>query len=417
MNKNSWEFHLTNKIAQLSRVTLEIHTEFWLGTLQTWFRGYQTPKELKTKIFGKEVDLYISITPLEAPTETFPVFDESSKEKKAQLPPEWQTYLAELKKKVKALQKRLPPRIDEALEQRYLNEMNADRLREIVQVCTRIWSNPDLFIEEKLALLIPYKIELYELVCVIQLPDDLMRTDTDISILMATIQYFAQAVVKNARKKKIKIPRQVHQLVKSTDDLITRMNERQNKLNGVERDMTSKELDSYLDMMHKAGSPHRPIEERLELYEQLWETPSVSTGSKIGFMNEAIKLVKKQYCKDSEIHCPHTYLIRKHLKAISGYRKELEKEGKEVWQLRMADELLPAANAWRENCELQPLSSKEFAYQIELQSVHIETKEKDDGSIHYELELFFQDTDDTFAGHFMYADFEDHKVKEITLMG
>ena len=52
-----------------------------------------------------------------------------------------------------------------------------------------------------------------------------------------------------------------------------------------------------------------------------------------------------------------------------------------------------------------------------MQSVHIETKEKEDGSIHYELELFFQDTEDTFAGHFLYADIEDHEVKEITLMG
>ena len=60
---------------------------------------------------------------------------------------------------------------------------------------------------------------------------------------------------------------------------------------------------------------------------------------------------------------------------------------------------------------------EEFALQVELQSVHIETKEKEDGSIHYELELFFQDTEDTFAGHFLYADIEDHEVKEITLMG
>ena len=95
----------------------------------------------------------------------------------------------------------------------------------------------------------------------------------------------------------------------------------------------------------------------------------------------------------------------------------LEEEGEAIWQLRMADELLPTANAWREDCELPALSREEFASQVELQSVHIETKEKEDGSIHYELELFFQDTEDTFAGHFLYADIEDHEVKEITLMG
>ena len=96
---------------------------------------------------------------------------------------------------------------------------------------------------------------------------------------------------------------------------------------------------------------------------------------------------------------------------------KLEEEGEAIWQLRMADKLLPTANAWREDCELPALSREEFASQVELQSVHIETKEKEDGSIHFKLELFFQDTEDTFAGHFLYADIEDHEVKEITLMG
>ena len=180
------------------------------------------------------------------------------------------------------------------------------------------------------------------------------------------------------------------------------MDEGQNKLNGVERDMTkeeSKAYDAYLDIKIGARSALHSFEKRLELYERLWEMPSVSTGTKIECLNEAIKL------------------IRKHLKAISGYMNKLEEEGEAIWQLRMADELLPTANAWREDCELPALSREEFASQVELQSVHIETKEKEDGSIHYELELFFQDTEDTFAGHFLYADIEDHEVKEITLMG
>ena len=145
--------------------------------------------------------------------------------------------------------------------------------------------------------------------------------------------------------------------------------------------------------------------------------PSVSIGTKIECLNETIKLIRKQCGKNLEPRCPHESLIRKHLKAISGYMNKLEEEGEAIWQLRMADELLPTANAWWEDCELPALSREEFASQVELQSVHIETKEKEDGSIHYELELFFQDTEDTFAGHFLYADIEDHEVKEITLMG
>lgn len=418
IRKNSWEFHLTDKIAHLSEITLEMHTEFWLSSFRIWFRGYQTPEELKAKIFGREVDLSISIAPLGTPTETLPVVEEKlTKSKKVLLPPKQQTYLDTLKRKIKALKKLLPPKVDEVLEQRCLDDMNADRLKEIIQYSTGIWSNPNLSVEEKLNQLIPYKIELYDLVCLIQLPDELMRADTNISIIMATIQFFAESVEKNAKKHKIKTPRQVHQLVKFTDKLITRMNEGQNKLNGVERDMTKKEFDAYLKLEYEAGSARRPLEERLKLYEQLWEMPSVSTNCKIKFMNEAIKLVKKQYCKNPEFLCPHESLIRKHLGAISGYLNELEEEGEAAWQLHMADELLSTANVWREDCELPPLSKEEFASQIALQSVHIKTKELEEGAIHYELELFFQDTADTFAGHFLYADMEDHEVKEIMLMG
>lgn len=281
--------------------------------------------------------------------------------------------------------------MDEALEQRYLDYMNAERIKVIIQDCTKIWSNPDLPVEEKISQLIPYKIELYDLVRNVQLPDDLMRADTNISITMATIQFFAQSVEKNAKKNKIKTPKQVRQLVKFTNDIITRMDEGQNKLNGVERDMTkeeSKAYDAYLDIKIGARSALHSFEKRLELYERLWEMPSVSTGTKIECLNEAIKLIRKQCGKNLEPRCPHESLIRKHLKAISGYMNKLEEEGEAIWQLRMADELLPTANAWREDCELPALSREEFASQVELQSVHIETKEKEDGSIHYELELF-----------------------------
>ena len=60
-------------------------------------------------------------------------------------------------------------------------------------------------------------------------------------------------------------------------------------------------------------------------------------------------------------------------KAAFGYKQEdideflnkLEEEGEAIWQLRMADELLPTANAWREDCELPTFSREEFALQVE----------------------------------------------------
>ena len=420
-DKNSWNFHLAKPIAGLSDITLEIHTEFWLSTLQSWFRGYQTPEEYKAAIWDKKVDLHIAIAPLGTPTDTIPVIKEkTARGKNAQLPPEQQAYVSGLQKKIKSLKKRLPPKVDEVLEQRCLDEMNAGRIKTIIRECDTIWGDKGLSVEEKVGRLVPYKIEIYESVSTLQLPDELVRADTNISILMATILYYTQCVEKTARKHKIKIPKQVRQLAKLADGIITRMNEAQNKLNGVERDMTkeeSKAYDAYLDIKIGARSALRSFEKRLELYERLWEMPSVSTDTKIECLNEAVKLVKKQYSKNLKPSCPHKSLVRKHLRAIRDYLDELEKEGEATWQSRMAEELLPTANAWREDCDLPPLSREEFASQIELQSVHIKTEEKEDGSIHYGLELFFQDADDTFAGHFLYAEVEDHEVTEITLMG
>ncbi|MCS2592508.1 hypothetical protein NXV74_08645 [Bacteroides thetaiotaomicron] len=201
--------------------------------------------------------------------------------------------------------------MDEVLEQRCLDEMNADRIKTIIRECDTIWGDKGLSVEEKINRLVPYKIEIYNLVSMLQLPDELVRADTNISILMATILYYAQSVEKNARKYKIRIPKLVRQLVKLVDGIITRMNETQNKLNGVERDMTKEEYktyDAYLDIKIGAKSAFCSFEKQLELYEQLWEMPSLSTDTKIECLNEAVKLVKKQYGKKTESRCPHAPL-------------------------------------------------------------------------------------------------------------
>ena len=420
-DKNSWNFYLTKPIADLYDVTLEIHTEFWLNTLQIWFRGYQTHEGYKATIWGKKVDLHIAIAPLGTPTETLPVIKEkTTRSKNVRLPPEQQAYINGVQKKIKSLKKRLPPKVDEALEQRCLDEMNAGRIKAIIRECDKIWGDKVLSVEKKIDRLVPHKLEIYDLVSTLQLPDELVRADTSISILMATILYYTQSVEKNAKKCKIKILKQVRQLVKLADGIITRMNEAQNKLDGVEREMTKEEskiYGVYLDIKIGAKPAFRSFEKQLELYGRLGGMPSISTATQIECLNEAVKLVKKQYGGNEGPCCPHESIVRKHLCAIGGYIDELEKEGEASWQLRMAEGLLPTANAWREDCDLPPLSKEEFASQIYLQAIHVKSREKEEGSIRYELELFFQDTDDTFAGHFLYAAIEDGKVEEITLMG
>ena len=75
------------------------------------------------------------------------------------------------KKKIKSLKKHLPPKVDEVLEQRCLDEMNADRIKTIIRECDTIWGDKGLSVEEKINRLVPYKIEIYNLVSMLQLPE------------------------------------------------------------------------------------------------------------------------------------------------------------------------------------------------------------------------------------------------------
>lgn len=51
-NENSWEFHLTDKIAQLSKMTLEMHTEFGLVHSRHGFMAIKHPKSIKRRFGG-----------------------------------------------------------------------------------------------------------------------------------------------------------------------------------------------------------------------------------------------------------------------------------------------------------------------------------------------------------------------------
>lgn len=51
-DENSWEFHLTDKIAHLSKMTLEMHTEFGLVHSRHGFVAIKHPKRYKATIWG-----------------------------------------------------------------------------------------------------------------------------------------------------------------------------------------------------------------------------------------------------------------------------------------------------------------------------------------------------------------------------
>lgn len=85
-DENSWEFHLTDKIAHLSKMTLKCIRSFGLVHSRHGFVAIKHPKSIKRR-FGREVDLCISIAPLETPTEKLPIIEEKSAKGKNELLP------------------------------------------------------------------------------------------------------------------------------------------------------------------------------------------------------------------------------------------------------------------------------------------------------------------------------------------
>lgn len=103
--------------------------------------------------------MYIAIAPLGTPTGTLPAIEEKmAKSKNVQLLLEQQVYVNGFQKKMKSLKKRLPPKVDEALEQRCPDDMNVDRIKTIIRESDMIWGDKGLSAEEKIRRLYPLQI-------------------------------------------------------------------------------------------------------------------------------------------------------------------------------------------------------------------------------------------------------------------
>lgn len=418
-NKPVWRFRLPDKIAGLSQFSLEENSAFWLEQARSWFYGYKTSKDYKATIWGKKVDFSFTIAPPGTPTERFPVSPAPKKKKRpVSLPPEQQAYVDQLQIKIKELKDRMPEPPDEAFEQRYWNHIDQQCFNGAMQRAIVAWNNTETDMPVRCREAGESLIGLLPALQAMQLPDELMRDDTRFIEELIKVLELAQLVEENAGKCAVEVSPRLHDLIVFVDELTDRMIEAGNRLRGLEREMTEDEFDACSDLEFDALYGCRSLEERLALLKELWENPLVAPSDRIEYLEKAIELVTLQARKRPEkIPCPYEELIKKHLQAIRGYVGELEDEGKDVWCRRMAEGLIDSLAEWRESAEMSPLSIEEFASRIYLQSLHIETKEQEDGSIHYQSELFFQDKDDSFDGHFMYARIEDHSVEEITLMG
>lgn len=418
-SKKVWRFRLPDKIAGLSQFSLEEDTAFWTEQMKLWFYGYKTSKDYKATIWGKKVNFSFSISPSGTPTEQFPVIPAPQKKKRTvSLPLEKQAYVDQLKAKIKELKDRLPEQPDEAMERRYWDYLDPQSFIGAMHRAVIAWNNKETDMPVKCREASEHLISMLPVLQAMQLPDELMRDDTQFAEALVKVLQLAQYVKENAGKAQVEVSARLHDLIDFLDHFIDRMIEGGNKLFGIERSMTEEENDACLDLEISALYSDKPIEERLVMLQELWENPLGIPSDRIEYLEKAIELVKKQARKRPEaIPCPYEELIKKHLQAIRGYVKELEDEGEAVWCRRMAEGLIDSLVVWRESAEMPSWSVDEFASQIYLQSLHIKIKEQEDGGIHYQMELFFLDKEDSFDGHTMYAAIEDHRVKEITLMG
>lgn len=414
-----WKFRLTEPLAGISQIPLQEHISFWSEVMKFWFYGYNTPKDLKARIWGRKVDMSLSVAPLGTPVEKMPLGPQKIDitKKVSNVPIEKRAYLEELQERLRGLKEKIPsPVADENAYWKYIEPES------FVGACKQtitFWNHPETSIADKCSQVTEPLLVIYNALKDVQLPDELMRDSTKFFGILAQMLQYVQIIVENARIHNIPLPTEVGWLETLLDKLTDQIMENENKLFGVDSDVSEDDRAEFADRKYAAlFKDGYAIEEHLKMLKELEESPCADNEEKIELLEKAIGLILQQAMgKPKNPPCPHKNLIKRHLDGISNYLKKLEEKGEKWWQLQMADEMLDSANAWRESGELPILTKEEFASIIFLESVHVETKEQDNGGINYKMELFFEDKDDSFDGHVMYALIENDKIKEITLMG
>lgn len=418
-NEVTWKFRLLEPIAGILQVSLQENISFWSHVIKFWFYGYKTPKDLKARIWGRKVDMSLCIAPLGTPVEKHPISPLEGYMKK-RTPPvavEKQAYLEELQDKLQTLKESSPaPIADQNIYWQYIEQES------FVEACKQtitFWNHPETSIADKCVQVTEPLLTIYGALKDLWLPDELMRDDTKFFTILAQMLQYVQIIVENAQIHNLPLPAEVRRLETLLDDLTDRMIENGNKLFGLSEDVAEEDRKEFVDKKYVALCKEGyALDEHLEMLKELEESPCADIEERIEFLEKAIALIQQQARgKPRNPPCPHKKLIKAHLDGIRTYLKKLEEKGESWWQLRIAEEMFEGANAWRESDDLPMLSKEEFASIIFLQSANLETKEQENGDICYKMELFFEDTEDSFAGHTMYALVENDDIKEITLMG
>lgn len=415
-----WKFRLPEPMASITQITLCENINFWMEQRKYWFYGYKTSKNLKAVVWDRKVSLLLVLVPSGSPIEKAPIAPiPPPQPKRSKLTPERQKQLDELETKLAALKATLPPPL--ADESVYWNHIDPEVFVGSFEQLVLTWNNRQMELKEKFPVVIPLLVRIYNAVKELQLPDELMRDDTQFSVGLARMLQYVQIIEENASLHHQELSPEIHELGVLLDDLTDRMIEGGNQLFGThpEIDKEGEEYTHFADRKFTAEYGLRlTTDQRLDLLDQLGNDPCADDDDRINFLEKSIRFIWQEVEKKPKTPaCPHKEMIERHLEEIAKSMKELEETGEETWQLRIAEEMIESANNWRESGEMRLLTKEEFAPLIILKDLIIETKQMEDGTISCKIELFFHDKEDSFAGHTLYAKIENGETKEIQLMG
>lgn len=392
-----WNFYPVKPIAGIRHIPLEEDTEFSPETFTFQFRGYKTGYGLNATLWGKKVSLSLAIIPTGIPREILPNMTKNASD--TALSEEKRQYINTLREKRDALKAQLPPPADEALEEQYWQYIDSERFTGAFRKAVAIWNDPMTSRHTKCERVGIPLTEMYEVLQSMQLPGELIRDDTQFTVMLAKIMQFSRKVEEVAAENGITLPSEAGQLTQLTDTLTDRMIEGGNRLYGIPRDMTQEEHDAYFDLKLVALYSDKPPQERLSLLETLWDYPLADLDDRIGFLDQAIKLIR-----EDALHCPDEALIHRHLSAITIQLDRLDTEGETTWRHRIV-----------ENLSSEPMNKWELA--IRLQTVTAETREREDGGTDLTIRLQFMDDNKTFDDRPIQAVIENGRITDISITG
>lgn len=414
----SWRFRLSEPVASISQMLLQENISYWSEQHKFWFYGYETVEAKKALIWGRKVAVTINIAPRNCPVEKYPIEPiKRADPKKSQLTPERELQLDHLQEKLNTLTESIPPPL--ADENIYWNYINPKVFVENFHDMVTKWNDREVELIDKFSRVTPSLIQIYNSLKDLKLPDELMRDDTQFCLALTRILQYVDIIKENADIHRQILSQEIEKLQFLLNQLIDCMIEGGHKIFGMPPIVDENQRREFVEKkVSVIYNQNLTIDKRMEILEKLREDPCADTDDQVELLNESIKSIWMEVEKEpKKPACPHKELINSHLEGIRLCLKELQEDGEAKWQLLIADEMLDAANSWRESGDMPILTKEGFALLIYLTDLHIVSTEMEDGSISYKLELYFEDKEDSFDGHVMYAKILDKEISEITLMG